>query len=95
MKTDFVRRVPLFASLSDAEFKSLEYTFVVKRYNKNQVIFQEEETGNYMYIVLSGKVKAPPGARVVSVVSGGNIGPELLATHLAAGRPGTEAIRRS
>ena len=57
MKTDFVRRVPLFASLSDAEFKSLEYTFVVKRYNKNQVIFQEEETGNYMYIVLSGKIK--------------------------------------
>jgi threonine dehydratase len=36
--------------------------------------------------IMTGKIKAPPGARVVSVVSGGNIGPELLAQHLAAGR---------
>ncbi len=36
--------------------------------------------------LLSGKVKAPPGSRVVSVVSGGNIAPETLAECLAAGR---------
>ncbi len=57
MKNEFIHRVPLFASLTDAEFNSLEHIFLVKRYNKNQVIFQEEETGNYMYIVVSGKVK--------------------------------------
>src|SRR5262249_25277948 len=37
--------------------------------------------------LMTGKIKAPPGARVVSVVSGGNIGPELLAEHLAGARP--------
>jgi len=36
--------------------------------------------------LLAGKIQAPPGSKVVSVVSGGNIGPELLAKHLADGR---------
>jgi len=73
MKSDFIRRVPLFASLTDAEFQSLEHIFLVKRFNKNQVIFHEEETGNYMYIVLSGKVK---------VMKSTNAGREsLLAIH--------------
>lgn len=36
--------------------------------------------------ILAGKIKAPAGSQVVSVVSGGNIGPELLAKHLADGR---------
>jgi CRP/FNR family transcriptional regulator len=57
MKTDLIRRIPLFATLSEDEFKSLKDIFQVKAYRKNQVIFLEEETGNYMYIILSGKVK--------------------------------------
>jgi len=57
MKTDFIRRVPLFATLTDDEFKSLEHIFLIRTYRKNQVIFLEEETGKHMYIVLSGKVK--------------------------------------
>lgn len=57
MKSDFIRRVPLFATLTDDEFKSFEHIFHVKSYRKNQVIFLEEEVGNYMYIVLAGKVK--------------------------------------
>jgi CRP/FNR family cyclic AMP-dependent transcriptional regulator len=57
MKIDLIRRVPLFATLSEAEFKSLENIFQVKNFRKNQIIFLEEETGNYMYIVLTGKVK--------------------------------------
>ena len=57
MKIDLIRRVPLFATLSEDEFKSLEPIFQVKPYRKGQIIFLEEETGNYMYIVLAGKVK--------------------------------------
>ena len=57
MRTDLIRRVPLFATLTDAEFGGLEQIFVIRSYRKNQVIFLEEETGNYMYIVLAGKVK--------------------------------------
>src|SRR5512147_1759563 len=57
MKTDYIRRVPLFATLTDSEFQSLEHVFLVRSFPKNQVIFMEEETGKYMYIVLAGKVK--------------------------------------
>src|SRR5262245_30081959 len=57
MRTDFIRRVPLFAALSDDEFRSIEAVFQLKAYPKNHVIFLEEETGNYMYVVLAGKVK--------------------------------------
>jgi len=57
MKTDLIRRIPLFATLSEEEFKNIEHIFQVKTYPKNQIIFLEEETGNYMYIVLAGKVK--------------------------------------
>src|SRR5512143_1318277 len=57
VRSDLIRRVPLFATLSDAEFKSIEHVFVVRNFQKNQVIFMEAATGHYMYIVLSGKVK--------------------------------------
>jgi CRP/FNR family transcriptional regulator, cyclic AMP receptor protein len=52
-----IRRVPLFATLSESEFQSIQHAFVVKNYRKNQIIFLEEETGTYMYIVLAGKIK--------------------------------------
>lgn len=57
VRTDLIRRVPLFATLADAEFKAIEHVFVIRSYRKNQVIFMEAETGHYMYIVLAGKVK--------------------------------------
>lgn len=56
-KTDLIRRVPLFATLTDAEFGGIEHVFLTRSYRKNQIIFMEAETGSYMYIVLSGKVK--------------------------------------
>jgi CRP/FNR family transcriptional regulator len=57
MKTDLIRRVPLFATLSDSEFNSLQSVFLIRCFRKNQVIFMEEDTGKYMYIVLAGKLK--------------------------------------
>ena len=57
MKIDLIRRIPLFSTLTDEEFIPLQDIFVLRSYTKNQVIFLEEETGNYMYLVLSGKVK--------------------------------------
>ncbi len=57
MKVDQIRSVPLFSTLSDDEFSQHRHIFVAKAYRKNQVIFLEEETGNYMYLVLTGKVK--------------------------------------
>jgi len=57
IRPDVIRRVPLFSTLGDAEFQALEEIFVVRNFRKNQLIFLEEETGNYMYIVVAGKVK--------------------------------------
>jgi CRP/FNR family transcriptional regulator, cyclic AMP receptor protein len=57
MRIDLIRRVPLFSTLADDEFNQLSRIFVTRSYGKNQIIFLEEETGNYMYVVLSGKVK--------------------------------------
>ena len=57
-----IRSVPLFSTLTDAEFNQLAHIFVLRSYRKNQIIFLEEETGNYMYLVLSGKVKVSKAA---------------------------------
>lgn len=57
MKVDLIRSVPLFSTLTDEEFDQISHVFVTRAYRKNQVIFLEEETGNYMYLVLAGKVK--------------------------------------
>jgi CRP/FNR family transcriptional regulator, cyclic AMP receptor protein len=73
MKVDLIRRVPLFSTLTDEEFNSIQHIFVARAYRRNQVIFMEEETGNYMYLVLSGKVK------VAKASSGGK--ETILAIH--------------
>jgi CRP/FNR family transcriptional regulator, cyclic AMP receptor protein len=57
MKIDMIRKVPLFSTLPDEEFDKLSHIFITRAYRKNQIIFLEEDTGNYMYLVLSGKVK--------------------------------------
>jgi CRP/FNR family transcriptional regulator len=57
MKVDQIRKVPLFSTLTDEEFNALQHIFILRSYRRNQVIFMEEETGNYMYLVLTGKVK--------------------------------------
>jgi CRP/FNR family transcriptional regulator, cyclic AMP receptor protein len=57
MRVDLIRSVPLFSTLTDDEFNQLSHIFVTRAYRKNQIIFLEEETGSYMYLVLSGKVK--------------------------------------
>ncbi len=57
VKPELIRRVPIFATLTDAEFRSLEHLFLARSYRKNQLIFLEEDTGHYMYIVIAGKVK--------------------------------------
>lgn len=57
MKVELIRKIPLFSTLTDEEFNRISHIFVAPAYRKNQIIFLEEETGNYMYLVLSGKVK--------------------------------------
>lgn len=56
-KEDFLKKVSLFSELSTDELNDIQRVFVEKIYKKNQIIFLEEDTGEYMYLVKSGKVK--------------------------------------
>jgi len=51
------RNIPLFSSFSDEELRQIVNKVGVKRYRKNEVILLEEDTNEYMYIILNGKVK--------------------------------------
>ena len=53
----FLRKVPLFAELEDTELGEIAAHFRERTYPKNSVIFLEDETGDYMYVVREGRVK--------------------------------------
>jgi CRP/FNR family cyclic AMP-dependent transcriptional regulator len=54
---DFLQQVPLFAELGERELAEVCRAFIERSYSKGEVIFAEEETGDYMYVVRSGRVK--------------------------------------
>ncbi len=53
-----IKAIPFFACLSDEEMKELRHMLIEKHFLRNKIIFLEEDTQNYMYVILSGKVKA-------------------------------------
>lgn len=59
MKVDieFLRKVGIFVELSDDELEGVTHLFQERRYKRNEIIFFEEDTGQYMYIVKEGRVK--------------------------------------
>jgi len=70
-----IKTIPFFACLSDEEMKELRHVLVEKHFPRNKIIFLEEDTQNYMYVMLSGRVK---------VVHIGHDGKEhILAVHKA------------
>src|ERR1700690_1109453 len=54
---NLIRSTPFFEGLSEKEFSDLSHIFVERNYTRNKTILLEEDTLNYMYIILSGKVK--------------------------------------
>lgn len=65
--------VPFLSCLSEKEIKEIRKIFVEKQFLKRRIIFGEEDTQNYMYVILSGKVK------VTHLDSGGK--EHILAVH--------------
>lgn len=53
----FLRKVPLFAEFDDESLGEVASHFRERSYPKNSVIFLEDETGDYMYVVRTGRVK--------------------------------------
>ena len=52
-----LKGVDLFSSLSDEELAAVGSKITLKKFRKNEVILQEQDTSEFMYIILSGKVK--------------------------------------
>lgn len=52
-----LRTVSLFSDLTDEELTSLSQHFRRRSYRKNEIIFFEEDTGKYMYVIEEGRVK--------------------------------------
>ncbi|HXW68176.1 MAG TPA: Crp/Fnr family transcriptional regulator [Dissulfurispiraceae bacterium] len=53
-----IKSIPFFTGLSTDEVEELQEMLVDKHFPRNKIIFFEEDTQNYMYVILSGRVKA-------------------------------------
>ena len=66
---EFLRSVTLFRDLGPRELEAAAAAFHERRFAKGQVIFTEDDTGQYMYVVQSGRVKVsrwlPSGREVI------------------------------
>ena len=57
VKIDFLRSIPLFRSLTDEELIGISNKVIIREFSKNEIILQEEDTNDFMYVILLGKVK--------------------------------------
>jgi CRP/FNR family transcriptional regulator len=57
IKIDFLRNIQLFSSLTDEELLHISSKIMLKEFKKNEVILYEQDTNEFMYIILFGKVK--------------------------------------
>jgi CRP-like cAMP-binding protein len=52
-----LKKIELLDSLSDEELKDISVAFVIKKVSRNELVLHEEDTNNFMYMVLSGELK--------------------------------------
>lgn len=75
VKIDVLRNIQLFSSLTEDEIGQITDKIRIVEFKKNEVVLREEDTNEFMYIVLEGKVK------VIQVTEDGK--EILLAIHKA------------
>ena len=56
-KNSFLKQTEIFSKLNDSELEEILHKIIVKQFRKNETILYEEDTNEYMYIILMGKVK--------------------------------------
>ncbi|MGB9715671.1 MAG: Crp/Fnr family transcriptional regulator [Thermodesulfovibrionales bacterium] len=54
---EHLKKIQLFTSLTDDELYQIKDKLSLKKYKKHEVILFEEDTTEYMYIILNGKIK--------------------------------------
>ncbi len=55
-KNELLKKSQLFSSLTDTEINQIMNRMVIKQFKKNETILYEEDTNEFMYIILLGKV---------------------------------------
>lgn len=71
-----IKNVPLFSELTDQELNLLVASGSLQRFPDKNVIFQEGDSGEVLFIILSGKVR---------VLLTGKNGQEFILSHLGPG----------
>ncbi len=56
-RVDFLKQVPLFDGLKDAEFEALAKDFVQLQFHSGEMVFQQGDPGEALYLIESGQVR--------------------------------------
>jgi len=56
-KNEFLKKIQLFSALTDKEIEDITSKLIVKKFKRHETILYEEDTNEFMYIILLGKVK--------------------------------------
>ena len=76
-----IRQIGLFATLRPKELRVIDSLLYERRYLKGEIVFDEGEEGQALYVVLSGRVlicrPADPAAEVIAEIPAGSLFGEL------------------
>jgi CRP/FNR family cyclic AMP-dependent transcriptional regulator len=75
-KIESLKKIALFSSLTMDELQQIRGKIIIKKFKKNEIILHEENTNEFMYIILEGEAK---------VVQSTEKGKEILITMHHAG----------
>jgi len=57
VKIEFLQSIQLFSSLTEAELQQIAGKIRIEEFRKNEIVLREEDTNEYMYIIIDGQVK--------------------------------------
>lgn len=66
---EILKKIPFFAELSDEDLKSIGQTIQMQYFGPDQVIFEEGDYGEEMYIIKRGKVAVLRDFSVIAELS--------------------------
>src|SRR5450759_2139866 len=56
-RIELLRKIDLFASLTSQELHEIRDKIVIKNFEKGEIILHEENTNEFMYMILDGEAK--------------------------------------
>lgn len=74
MDPSLLRTFPLFSSLNDRELETVSQAMVLRHFRKNSLIIFEDDIGNSLFVIKSGRVKisriSPEGSEAILAILG-------------------------